>query len=222
MDYSTPAGDDYHRVRHQDILSDPRLMRAWGQYAIVTYFSEVKPLETVLEIGAGTGINIAELSKIRSVEAIEPSQFARSHCAAFGVKVYSDWSELVPSQKYDWILLRHVLEHVPEPKIFLENILGLLKARGRLIVVVPCEDAFSEIREDDINHHLHCWNRQTLSNLLKQSGFDVVSDRVNWYNGRRLSYPILQIFGPEAYRRALTAIGRMTRSAEIIVTATKR
>jgi SAM-dependent methyltransferase len=51
---------------------------------------------------------------------------------------YIDVSEVYKAEKqYDFIILKHVLEHTHDPVIFLKNMKKLLREKGRLMIEVP-------------------------------------------------------------------------------------
>jgi 2-polyprenyl-3-methyl-5-hydroxy-6-metoxy-1,4-benzoquinol methylase len=77
------------------------------------------------------------------------------------------------------ITMFHVLEHLPDPKSFLQAARELLKPGGRLIVQVPNIDCWqyaflkSKWNGVDIPRHLHDFRTSDLERLLNQSGFRV-------------------------------------------------
>jgi SAM-dependent methyltransferase len=77
------------------------------------------------------------------------------------------------------ITMFHVLEHLPDPKSFLQASRQLLKPGGRLIVQVPNIDCWqyallkSKWNGVDIPRHLTDFRTSDLERLLNQSGFRV-------------------------------------------------
>jgi 2-polyprenyl-3-methyl-5-hydroxy-6-metoxy-1,4-benzoquinol methylase len=77
------------------------------------------------------------------------------------------------------ITMFHVLEHLPDPKAFVQAARQLLQPGGRLIVQVPNIDCwqYSLLRSNwngvDVPRHLHDFRTSDLERLLKQSGFRV-------------------------------------------------
>jgi 2-polyprenyl-3-methyl-5-hydroxy-6-metoxy-1,4-benzoquinol methylase len=162
IDYSGQDGNVYHRVRHREIFGNAELISAWGAYAAAVYFRGVKPHHRILEIGAGTGINVAGVSRTAAVTAVEPAEEAREHCKKLGIRCFRSLEDLPAGQAYDFVLMRHVLEHVEDPCALLRQARELLETGGRAVIVVPVEWPYKRINRRDIDHHLYGWNRQTL------------------------------------------------------------
>ncbi len=219
IDYTSQQGNEYHKMRHAEMIGNDALIQAWGHYARLTYFADLKKGERVLEVGAGLGNNLVALRDIADVYATEPAPSAREHANSLGVKTVSSLDDLEEGLRFHHILLRHVLEHVPEPHILLTQLLQHLEPGGTLIVVLPIESPYMRPDPQDLNHHLYAWSRHTIGNLLADVGFQKIESEINWYNGRRVLMPIFQRFGPEAYRKSVYWFGRIKRSAEIIATA---
>ena len=54
--------------------------------------------------------------------------------------------------KYDVIVMFQVLEHIPEPVLFLKNVGRLLKKTGKLIIEVPnLDDHLLNLNEEYFN-----------------------------------------------------------------------
>jgi hypothetical protein len=217
IDYSSAAGDSYHKARHGEIFGNLALIEAWGAYAAKEYFRCINSDDKILEVGAGTGINISYVSKLHSVSIVEPSQYARSHCSSMGVQTFESLESLPKEEKFDKILLRHVLEHVQNPAATLKAIIPHISSGGELVIVLPVESGTAPVRSSDIDHHLYCWNPQTISNLVKMVGYDPTEVYISYHNGRRIFLPVYRTFGAPAYRYCVKALGFLTGAGEIIV-----
>jgi SAM-dependent methyltransferase len=136
----------------------------------------------IIDIGCGGGNNMEKLKAAGfSVVGIEPDPKARIIAAQFG-PVYSGTAEALPqevSEKFDYALLSHVLEHTISPSDALERVHGLLSEGGRLIVEVPnCEaTGFDEFGPNwpwtDVPRHIHFFTQQSLTKFLEAAGFSV-------------------------------------------------
>jgi 2-polyprenyl-3-methyl-5-hydroxy-6-metoxy-1,4-benzoquinol methylase len=77
-----------------------------------------------------------------------------------------------PKASFDVITLFHVLEHVSNPKIFIENLLPLLKPTGTLFLSTPYSPMDFEVEWfDALNHpphHLSRWNAKAYSVLANE------------------------------------------------------
>lgn len=142
------------------------------------------PLQgSLLEIGCGSGdFLVRAAARGLSVTGVEYSEHAAKTAAdklsASGGKVIcGEISTLcASSERYDYIVFSDVLEHVRDPRLFLQSVHGLLKNEGIIMVVVPSLDSFSarlmknkwvEFKPE----HLWYFSTATLKRLLYTEGF---------------------------------------------------
>jgi len=206
-------------MRHKEVFGNKSLLEAWGQYAVKAYFPSLTSNEKILEVGAGTGINVSKLKDLAKVEVVEPSQIARDHCLEIGIEAYEKIENLPEPARYDRILLRHVLEYVQNPRDFILNLSGHLKENGHIIIILPCENTYKSIDENEMDYHLYCWNQQTIHNLIMDCLLIPTNANLHYFNGRRLMYPLLRFIGMGAYSRVIYILGRLTNSSEIVIHA---
>lgn len=81
---------------------------------------------------------------------------------------------------FDVVIVRHVLEHLPNPWTALGNIRALLKPDGIVIVVVPDYGSYDrracgEKWPGFAPYHLWYFTRQSLRTLMKECGFLIVT-----------------------------------------------
>lgn len=86
-----------------------------------------KPGDRLLDIGAGCGEKSAHLRKTLGLEVlgIEPHEKAAAAARqAFGVEVLSGFfpDERIPKSAFQFVYINHVIEHVPDPVGFLDDI----------------------------------------------------------------------------------------------------
>jgi len=221
IDYAGPQGDAYHRERHKEFIDSAELGEAWAAYLHLTYFPDIAKEAKFLEVGAGLGTNLLSLKDVADVYAVEPSKEAREHCSSKGIRTVASLEELPKGVSFDYVMLRHVLEHLPEPRKMLTDLQPFLAKDGKLIVALPVESPVAAPNGNDIDHHLYSWNRQTISNLLTDCGYRVVATRLNYRNGRRICLPLYRWFGARAYTAALRTLGWLRRYCEIVVIAVR-
>ncbi|HEY0653543.1 MAG TPA: class I SAM-dependent methyltransferase [Chryseosolibacter sp.] len=90
----------------------------------------------LLEIGCGEGLLLYELRKagFSKIEGIEPSRTAFLRAQKKGLSVYNDFLEnLSLANKYDVIVMSHVLEHVEHPIEYVRSLKAHLKPDGFLL-----------------------------------------------------------------------------------------
>jgi SAM-dependent methyltransferase len=221
VDYSD---DSYHKKRHLDPAIHNDYYRAWSEYAAKAYFPSSLKDARILEVGAAYGYNLYKLAEVNCCFAVEPSPAALAIVKSMGISGYLSIAEIPRGEKYDFVLLRHVLEHVLNPPAFLAKISTFLNDSGRIVVVLPCEKSVEKPVKNEIDNHLYCWNARTFGNLVSaiDVGFEIESFRINYFNCRRLFLPVRKLLGPHAYIKAIESAGRLVPGNELIAVVKKR
>lgn len=141
---------------------------------------------TLCEIGCGNGENLVKfLDKGFSVVGVEPDPVARQTAKKTGMNVFEGTAEELPSavltNKYDVVLMSHVLEHCLDINAAVLNAKAILKKGGVFIVETPnCDshgfkDYLGESPWADIPRHLNFFTRSSLESILAKQGFSVVA-----------------------------------------------
>jgi len=130
----------------------------------------------ILELGAGTGHNLAMLSRFGEVEASELDPIARdlaSERLGRPVKeaALPDLS-MFPESRYDLIALLDVLEHVADDKSTLAAILGRLKPGGALLLTVPA-NPWMWSAHDAAHHHHRRYQKAEIERLALDAGYEI-------------------------------------------------
>ena len=134
----------------------------------------VKPNSVVVDFGCGTGGILKNLNCSRKlgVEINEPSvELAIQR----GIEVYPDLSQ-IPDETADVVISYHALEHVEQPLTVLRELNRTLKTGGRIVAVVPADNARgmkNRSWKEELNKHIYSWTPLTLGNLLVAAGFKV-------------------------------------------------
>ena len=217
FDYKSP---DYHARRHGDLIESKRLRKAWGFYSDIAYFQNVKSGQCVLEFGAGLGNNLLVVKERAIVFAVEPSILGRRIAAEDGIASVEVIEDL-GGRKYDFILCRHVLEHVEHPKSVLESLAERLNDNGTLILVLPLDPLTQRPVEPDINQHLYCWNPRTITNLLRRCGLARTNYRYEAYGAKRKLLFVFDTLGGVTYAKCVRQIGRLFRFRELVMECQK-
>ena len=130
----------------------------------------------ILEVGCGTGSNIALLQGYGTVDAVEPDDFARGFASdRSGVAVkggYLPDGVALDDAHYDFIVLLDVLEHIPGDLDALTALRRKLAPGGRLMVTVPA-NPWMWSAHDAAHHHQRRYTAATLTDVFARAGFRV-------------------------------------------------
>jgi 2-polyprenyl-3-methyl-5-hydroxy-6-metoxy-1,4-benzoquinol methylase len=145
----------------------------------------------LLDVGCGTGEFISFMKEHGwNVTGLEVSEQACMIAKRKGLQVYSltvdqlKHSHPTLLKTFDAITLLHVLEHVPDPVGLLKSLRELLTTSGKIIIHVPND--FNELQLHAQRHlkkdpwwiavpdHINYFTVNSLTNLLKELGFDVI------------------------------------------------
>ena len=131
--------------------------------------------DQVLEIGAGTGGNLAMLQNFGNLHAMELDANAIKYANEKNICEVRQGAlpNKIPfKQKFDLIVMADVLEHIEEDTKALQAVKQILKDDGKLLITVPAYP-FLWSEHDVVSHHYRRYTKSHLCSLLVQSGFYV-------------------------------------------------
>jgi len=138
---------------------------------------------SILDIGCATGALIAVLRdkgwRVTGVE-ISPSAIYAKNERKLDVRNVPLEENNFSDGSFDVILASHLIEHLNEPKTFLEETYRILKENGSIFITTPDISGFQSLLfgsrwRSAIFDHLYLFSRRTLSKMLKTVGFKVVN-----------------------------------------------
>ena len=191
---------DDANLAKQNVYSQPEVMRyymvglllsyfLWPNHFQIlsffnTYIGQMPNIRSYLEIAPGHGLFTVEV--MRRFPKLKPTLLDISETslrvtgqvlAAFGVDasqyqlINGDFMTVpVDGYNFDFISMGEVLEHVNDPKKFLEQAACLLASRGT-IFMSSCANCPA------IDHVYHFRNADEIRSLIKSAGLSIVSER---------------------------------------------
>ena len=182
--YRGTDGRAYHEGKR---ALDPAAREWVWRLRAEKFQDRVRPTDTVVELGAGAGWNLARLNCSRRI-GCEVAEFLAPELAALGVEHVADLRS-VPPGLADVALCHHALEHMIDPAEALRQLARVLRPGGLLLLHVPWETERRYRRFDpaEPNHHLFHWNAQNLGNLVPVLGWDIERISVRRYGYDRFA-----------------------------------
>jgi SAM-dependent methyltransferase len=168
MDPSAYALHDDVEARHWWFAARRRIL------AKVAGDLQLPPRARIIELGSGTGGNLAMLATFGGVVAVEPSAEAAARAARKApdcthVATLDDVRALGP---FDAAFALDVLEHLDDPRAVLEQLHARLAPGARLVVTVPAHPwLYGD--HDRYLHHVQRYTRRALARDLEGGGFRV-------------------------------------------------
>jgi 2-polyprenyl-3-methyl-5-hydroxy-6-metoxy-1,4-benzoquinol methylase len=171
----------YHSVRTKTLAQKTK----WVQSLFTGHKGHL------LDIGAGTGAFVyAMQQKDWKVIGLEPDATTREKAYEnYKIRLQStDTIFNLPENEFEVISMWHVLEHVHALKPYLTQCFKSLKQNGRLIIAVPNYTSFDAKYYKnywaayDLPRHLYHFSPQSMTVLLNEIGFEIVSLKPMWYD----------------------------------------
>jgi 2-polyprenyl-3-methyl-5-hydroxy-6-metoxy-1,4-benzoquinol methylase len=165
----------------------------WEHDAALAY---VEPGHRVLDVGCGKGSFLQRAKTQRSavVSGIELNQSGADAARKRGVEVGDELLQAHVKARpgfYDVVTAFQVLEHVVDPRQFVDGCLQALKPGGTLVLGVPNNDCFLRLDDQAVlngpPHHMGLWTRRSLAALatlfpIEVRAFEIEPlQELDWY-----------------------------------------
>ena len=146
---------------------------------------------SVLDIGCGLGYFLSALKKNIKKHGLEESKFALDFIERnfFDIKTYQGSYEFLSkiNQKYDFVMLYHVIEHLYEPDKCIKLIKNILKKDGILILGTPMigtllSNYFGKNYRLYNTSHPILFNFKSIKKLLEKYSFKIVKTEKPFWN----------------------------------------
>jgi len=165
-----------------------RIQARPNEEKIINIFKFIKPFlrpdTLILDVGCSTGMLLNRIANEIKCQAtgIEPDPLmARVASEYFKIddveNVFLEDFLNNNAKKFNFIILRHVLEHLEDPNMVLSSIVRILEKNGYLYIVVPNAFDFKPSKNlaDSLEYgHLYSFTPYTVKKILSKHGLKVV------------------------------------------------
>lgn len=149
-----------------------------------------KSQPAILDVGCGSGLFLQQLFE-DNYQKLAGTDFSRQFQSEEIEFFAGDFLEINFSQKYDFIMLNNVLEHVPDPGGFLKKSYTLLNKGGVVRIQVPNDLSLTQYQfliqqENPLfyffspKEHLHYFDFDSMQTILEHHQFKLIKKTTNW------------------------------------------
>ncbi len=174
-------------VGYTDYLKDERNIRKTSQRRLRHIEKFAQP-GRMIDVGCAAGFFASEAQKRGwQVEGLDVSSFAVDYTrATVGIDAHhGSLTEVdLPESAYDLVTMYDVIEHVPDPKAYVQRVAELLRPGGIFELATPDVGSFPArltgkrwIGYKLSEEHVYYFSIKTLTRMLDEAGFDVVHTR---------------------------------------------
>jgi len=165
----------------------------------------------ILDVGCGTGTNLAALRLYGEVEGVDSEAAAVEFSHRRGehaVRHHSGADLPYGDGSFDLVTLLDVIEHVADDGVLLREVRRVLAPEGRVLITVPAY-MWMWGAQDEIAHHHRRYTRPQLRAALARSGF--APERLSYFNS--LLFPPVALI--RLARRLRSASGEVHSDFEL-------
>ncbi len=207
-------GETYFRndesgvVGYTDYIADEINIRKTSQRRLKFLERFIQPPGKMLDVGCAAGFFMAEAANRGwAVEGLDVSAFATQYThERFGFTTHhGSLTEVeLGDEAYDLITMYDVIEHVPDPKAYMQRVGQLLRSGGIYELATPDVGSWPArltgkrwIGYKLSEEHVYYFSVETLTRMLDEAGFDVVHVRhLGKYVTLRLFLDRLGVYAP--------------------------
>ncbi|WP_165493134.1 class I SAM-dependent methyltransferase [Hylemonella gracilis] len=150
----------------------------WEFDVAADLISQLTDVRRLLEVGCGQGHFLTRMHNLYNCQGVEFNPKAIEDCQAKGLNVSSSTLRSIETS-FDLVVAFEVLEHLSNPREFMEDALRVVKPNGYLLLAVPNpEGYFSEadrVLLDMPPHHVLSLSKKTFENIAKIFQLEIVN-----------------------------------------------
>lgn len=148
--------------------------------------ASTSPPRRALDIGCATGMLVRYLVdrgwRAEGVEICAPAARFGRDMRGVTIHVGTLDSQRFSDDSFDFVHFSHVIEHVPDPRGFLEEVVRITKPGGYVVIVTPNTASlqarlFGRRWRSAIADHLNLFSGRTIRRLMEESGLSVCMTR---------------------------------------------
>lgn len=162
-------------------------------YPLIEKRMSEHPGKMIVDVGCGTGGNIAALARNYNCVGLDVSEkaigYAKNkypHCSFLQGVMPKDLKEV--AQTTGIFLAMDVLEHIADDKKFFDDLVNISQPGSYIFITVPAKPALWS-RHDEMSGHYRRYERDTLEALFNDAPVEV--QMVTYFNSRL--YPLVWI-----------------------------
>ncbi|MDQ6903359.1 MAG: class I SAM-dependent methyltransferase, partial [Bacteroidota bacterium] len=165
-------------ISHSSLLAE-QIKRGEYYFGITRKFLDDH--ENILEIGCGMGGILIPFKlagfDVKGIDlGDEYIMIGRQFNLDLSVESITDI--VAKKEKYSFIILSHLIEHIPDLHTFFINLKEILSENGKVFITVPGIKSMHKTYDNDLQIYLqnaHCWafSKNTLSAFLNKMGFRI-------------------------------------------------
>jgi SAM-dependent methyltransferase len=183
-----------------------------------------RPVQSVMEVGCGTGAVLAEVKRRGigvehvGIDMSDPNDHRDALAVGLNLQEYDGSKIPWPDKSFDLVFASHVVEHVPNPRAFLEELHRV--ARCWIYIEVPCEMHLranqKSIQQALRIGHINAYTPDYFLLLLQTAGleieaFDVFdhSEAVSLFSGKSFKKHLIMSLRKAALRMNASLAAKM-------------
>ena len=182
---------NYHLANNPDMFIE----RVCQEEELDWVVRQLEPGTSILELGYGDGITSAYLGRNLKLTVVEGSEILcnvarlnfenRDIMAEVTQSLFEEYS---PNEKFDYVFASHILEHVENAQIILEQIKQWIKPNGKIVFIVPNSESLHRrvavlmgiqpelntlSERDHLVGHVRVYSYKEIRSELEENGFEI-------------------------------------------------